>query len=255
MPAEVVKVIVHTPIIKITNGRGPAGQSEGYLYIAYASDDAGTDFSTTFDPDLDYVAIKRSATAIASPQASDFTGLWKNYKGQIGATGAAGTALADVVWHGAWAADHTYAAGDGVTIGGYAFVSIQGTNLNHEPPNATWWAQVSPAAVFGVYVAGPYRITHDGGASQAILTTPELCEIEAIVVKCIEAGATRTVNIGWTADPDALMANADVPKTANGVAVGRFPISEITAATALIATVGGSGDGEWDIYLEIARYA
>lgn len=175
--------------------------------------------------------------------------------GLTGSQGPSGTPLGDVVWHGAWAADHTYAAGDGVTIGGAAYVSIQNTNLNHEPPDVTWWVQVSAAAAFGVYIAGPYRITHDGGASQAILTSPVLCEIKEIVVKCIEAGATRTVNIGWAADTDALMADLEVPKGANGVAVVRFPTAEITSATAIIATVGGSGNGEWDVYLEIARFA
>jgi hypothetical protein len=107
----------------------------------------------------------------------------------------------------------------------------------------------------GPWTLPPVRVTHDGGASQAILTSPALCEIKEILVKCIEAGATRTVNIGWAADPDAIMADADMPKLLNGVAVGRFPISELTAATAIIATVGGSGNGEWDVYLEIARYA
>lgn len=47
----------------------------------------------------------------------------------------------------------------------------------------------------GLYIFGPIRITHDGGASQVIITTPALCEIDRAVVKCIEASATRTVNI------------------------------------------------------------
>jgi hypothetical protein len=98
-------------------------------------------------------------------------------------------------------------------------------------------------------------VTHDGGVSQAILTSPALCDIEEIVVKCIEASATRTVNIGWTADTDALMTDSEVPHTLNGIKVIRFPTGEITTATALIATVGGSGGtGEWDIWLKLSRY-
>ena len=52
-----------------------------YVYTAYASDASGTDFTMTFDADLDYIAFKNSAVQIAEPDASDFVGLWKNYKG------------------------------------------------------------------------------------------------------------------------------------------------------------------------------
>lgn len=105
-------------------------------------------------------------------------------------------------------------------------------------------------------IVGPVRITHDGGASQAIMTTPALCEIERVVVKCQEASATRTVAIGWSGDTDALMTDSEVPKTLNGVTVNRDPTAEITSATAIIATVGGSGDaGEWDVWIKISRFA
>lgn len=59
-------------------------------YIAYASDASGTDFTTTFNAALDYIAILSTATEIVSPAAGDFAGLWKNYKGATGETGAAG---------------------------------------------------------------------------------------------------------------------------------------------------------------------
>ena len=62
---------------------GDDGDS-AYLYIAYADDDQGTGFTTTFDPAKNYVAIKETTTEIATPTASDFTGLWKNYKGGDG---------------------------------------------------------------------------------------------------------------------------------------------------------------------------
>ena len=65
---------------------GDPGAS-AYVYIAYASDDTGTGFTTTFDPALDYIAIKATTTAIATPTASDFTGLWKKYKGEDGEGG------------------------------------------------------------------------------------------------------------------------------------------------------------------------
>lgn len=71
-------------------GSNGADGTSSYTYIAYASDADGTSFTTTFDADLNYVAIKVSATEIETPAASDFTGLWKNYRGATGATGAAG---------------------------------------------------------------------------------------------------------------------------------------------------------------------
>jgi len=52
-----------------------------YVYIAYASDDSGTDFTTTFDPALDYIAILATYTEIPSPAVGDFAGLWKNLGG------------------------------------------------------------------------------------------------------------------------------------------------------------------------------
>lgn len=61
-------------------GDGDDGQS-AYVYIAYASNDEGADFTMTFDPLLSYIAIKNTIAPIANPQASDFTGLWKNYAG------------------------------------------------------------------------------------------------------------------------------------------------------------------------------
>ena len=61
-----------------------------YCYIAYASDASGTDFTTIFDADLDYIAILSTDTEITSPQASDFAGLWKNYKGAQGIQGIQG---------------------------------------------------------------------------------------------------------------------------------------------------------------------
>lgn len=52
---------------------------KAFVYIAYASDSSGTGFTTTYDAALEYIAIKSTTTVIASPSASDFTGLWKRY--------------------------------------------------------------------------------------------------------------------------------------------------------------------------------
>lgn len=77
------------------DGADGADGDSAYVYIAYASDASGTGFTTTFSSSLDYIAVKATTSPIASPSASDFTGLWKNYKGATGATGATGSAGAD----------------------------------------------------------------------------------------------------------------------------------------------------------------
>lgn len=61
-----------------------------YVYIAYASDDTGTNFTTDFNSSLNYIGIISTNTEITSPSASDFSGKWKNYKGEKGTKGDKG---------------------------------------------------------------------------------------------------------------------------------------------------------------------
>ena len=65
---------------------GTDGES-AYVYIAYASGEDGTGFTLTFDSSLDYTAILATNESIETPSASDFTGLWKKYKGNDGING------------------------------------------------------------------------------------------------------------------------------------------------------------------------
>lgn len=108
----------------------------------------------------------------------------------------------------------------------------------------------------GVSIAGPVRITHDGGGSQSIVTSPALCEIDSVVVKCAQApDGTVSLNVGWAADTDALMSNAEVPIILNSSAINHTN-TELTSATAIVATVGGSGTvGEWDVWLKYSEYS
>ncbi len=62
--------------------------------------------------------------------------------GAQGAQGDPGMPLGDVNWRGEWSGATTYAAGDGCTLSDNAYVSLQAGNLNHQPPNATYWAKV-----------------------------------------------------------------------------------------------------------------
>lgn len=82
------------------NGSNGADGDNAYVYIAYASADDGTDFTLTFDADLDYIAILSTDTEIVSPVVGDFAGLWKNYKGATGATGP-GDIATDTIWDAA----------------------------------------------------------------------------------------------------------------------------------------------------------
>lgn len=95
------------------DGLPGADGDNAYVYIAYASDALGTGFTMTFDPLLDYIAIKSTNVEIATPQASDFTGLWKNYKGVAGAPGTPGTNGASAFVYIAYASDDT---GTGFTL-------------------------------------------------------------------------------------------------------------------------------------------
>ncbi len=85
---------------------------------------------------------------------ADWADVWEPW-GSPGPQGPAGMLLEDINWRGEWDDEIIYAAGDGVTSGGTAYLSLQGTNLNHEPPNVTWWVPVDfEDAVVYVFASG-----------------------------------------------------------------------------------------------------
>jgi hypothetical protein len=94
-----------------SNGLDGADGLDGdnaYVYIAYASAADGTDFTMVFNSALNYIAILSTDIAIPSPDAADFAGLWKNYKGATGPAGPVEEALSDGTTYGrkdaAWVA-------------------------------------------------------------------------------------------------------------------------------------------------------
>lgn len=93
--------------------------ANGYLYIAYASDDQGTGFTLTPSESKPYIAYLVSQTEIAVPDADDFTGsTWIKY---IGNDGAAGT-------------NFMKQFSQSLTIGTGTFNSVNiGTGLNYSP--------------------------------------------------------------------------------------------------------------------------
>lgn len=65
--------------------------NRAFVYVAYADDASGSGFTLTFSAGKNYIAIKSSTTAIASPAVGDFTGLWTKYRGSDGVNGTNGT--------------------------------------------------------------------------------------------------------------------------------------------------------------------
>ena len=127
----------------LTGSAGADGEDgvdgdSAYVYIAYASADDGTGFTTTFNASLDYVAILSSTVEIASPAASDFTGLWKKYKGEDGADGADGDPGSGITWQGTWSAATSYDQYDAVGHEGSSYIA-NASSLNKVPGVDTEW--------------------------------------------------------------------------------------------------------------------
>lgn len=115
------------PSIKIIgNPRGTAGE-DAYVYIAYASDSSGTGFTMTFNASLNYIAVKNTTSAISSPQASDFTGLWKLYKGQDG-----------IQWQGTYAGGTSYVVDDVVYYDGSSYICTLASTGNLPTDTGHW---------------------------------------------------------------------------------------------------------------------
>ena len=112
----------------IMNIKGAAG-ANAYVYIAYASDASGTDFTTTYSSALEYIAIKSTTSVIASPVVGDFTGLWKRYSNRYpsvqtvtSSATVTPTSADDMVKVTAQAADLTLANPTGTFVEGQVLV-------------------------------------------------------------------------------------------------------------------------------------
>lgn len=152
---------------------GNPGQS-AYVYIAYASDASGTGFTTTFNPALNYIAVKATTAPIAAPQASDFTGFWKNYKGADGAAGSDGVDGTD------GADGKTVLYGSGVPI---AAAGVDGDFYI----DITAWSIYGPKAA-GVWGSGHSLIGPAGSGTGDMLAANNLSDLT-------DAGTART-NLG-----------------------------------------------------------
>jgi hypothetical protein len=71
-----------------TDGTNGEDGVDAYVYVAYASDDSGTDFNLTPSDSLKYRSEIHSDTEIASPDSDDFSGAtWVKYLGDDGEDG------------------------------------------------------------------------------------------------------------------------------------------------------------------------
>lgn len=148
---------LNTPTIwRLVVAAGVDGAS-AFNYIAYASDASGTGFSLTPTSGLNYVAFRTSPTAISSPQASDFAGLWVKFTGADGAAGAAGATGAagqSAYLYVGYASD-TSGTGFSLTPGsGLSYVAFRSTTTPINTPSASdftglWKNYANPFTVTG----------------------------------------------------------------------------------------------------------
>lgn len=68
------------------NTTGPSGTS-AFVYIAYATNDAGAGFSLADPVGKDYLAVITTSTELDPPVASNFAGKWQLVRGESGAAG------------------------------------------------------------------------------------------------------------------------------------------------------------------------
>lgn len=98
----------------------------------------------------------RTVTVEAGNQITVRYGGPKGDVGPTGLTGPSGIPIGSVNWRGEWSAAVIYAAGDGCTLNDCAYISLQNGNLNHQPPNISYWVIVSgPGTLTLAQIATP----------------------------------------------------------------------------------------------------
>jgi len=116
-----------------------------FTYVAYASDNSGTDWNLTPSDTLKYRAEIHSATAL-TPVVGDFSAAtWIQYLGDDGADGTDGTNGTGVAPQGEYAAGTTYALNEGVTYDGSYYRSKVADNTGNQPDTSTtqWELMIS----------------------------------------------------------------------------------------------------------------
>lgn len=225
--------VVDGSVYKIVNGT-PSLIEDGvdganaFVYIAYASADDGTDFTTTFNASLDYIAILPTDTEIAAPAVGDFAGLWFNYKGDTGAAGADG---ADAFVYIAYAS-----ADDGTDFtltfsAALAYIAILATDTEIETPQASDFAGLwikykgtdGADGNDGADGADGVPVADAAGTVDAITAdfTQDITLSDKKIVAIVAAGANATTTPTFA--PDGLTAHTIVKKGGNALVAGDIP--------------------------------
>ena len=111
-----------------------ADGTSSYIYVAYASDAAGTGFNLTPSASLPYMAIITSATELAPPVAADFAAAtWTRFIGADGQPGTTTVTGLTLTPRGNWATGTTYALNDAVRHANALWQSLADDNAGNEP--------------------------------------------------------------------------------------------------------------------------
>mgnify|MGYP001161875506 FL=1 len=205
----VMNIVGQVIYVGATGAAGTDGD-DAYVYIAYASDNAGTDFTLVFDAALNYIAIKTTAVAIPAPAVGDFAGLWKNYKGATGSAGTNGT-------NGTDGTAATIAVGT-VTSGTPAAVTNVGT-----PAAAVFDFTLVTGATGAQGPSGTLPIAVAAGTVDAITAnfTPDLTLSDMMLCAIVASGANVTTTPSFA--PDGLTAHTIVKKGGSALVAGDIP--------------------------------
>jgi hypothetical protein len=198
-------------------------------------------------------------------------GAWGDGISIMGADGANGLPLGEIVWVGIWSSGTTYDPGDGITNDGVPYVCIA-ESLNHAPPNASYWLDMS-AVVFrqynevpaetpngiiteftlvGTFAPGSELVWLNGllqrpGASHDYTTAPSLKKI--YFISAPPTGSSILVSYDYGA----------VQRTANGTLSGSGAPSnslgidgDFYVATDLLKFYGPKADSTWPAGVSIS---
>ena len=207
------------------NAAGNAGLNS-FLYLAYADDNVGTGFTTTFNAGKKWIAALHTTVAIASPVAGDFAGLWAKYIGSDG-KGYGGTSTTSHV----------------VGLG-----------------SLTW--TVLPTDTLAYVVGTRVRLASSGAPTtnwcEGVITayTPNNGNMTVLVDKQAGAGATVnswTVSVSGQSGTDGVDGSAG-PQGKQGLAGQGFPLLSALAGETLapldliyqdVTDAQGSGRDKW----------
>lgn len=143
------------PLSQITGSPGLDGADgeDVFIYIAYADDINGTNFTLTFDPGKDFIAILTSETEVSPITQSTFAGLWTQYKGdgdRWATTSSTATTIANSPTALVVEQDLAYTTGQQVVAAqsGVPTNNIEGIVQSYNP--ATGLLVINPTAVSGL---------------------------------------------------------------------------------------------------------